>query len=196
MKINLLSIILIIVLLIVGYLHIGVRNKLSNAKEVISTLENNSITYKTNKDSSITATTKTLLIYESNIKALLSENSNLKQQIKKLSNLQSLIGIKYQIKDSFIVEIKDSTRIKDSSVIEKFKYFDYQDNYLTLHGEEVDKNISFSYYYQDSVNIILYKKPLGKWYQFWKWGKKQYLTNVTFKNPKAEAIKIESILVK
>lgn len=196
MKINLLSIILIGLLLLSGWFYIQQKKELSNARDIISVQTDNIMHYKTNKDGTKSAINNTIVVDKSNIKALVGKDKNLINQIGKVSNLQSLVKTTYQIKDSFVVKLKDSLIFIDSLTIEKIKYFDYQDKFLILHAEEIDSSIRFSYYYQDSVSIILYKQPLGRWYEFWKWGKKKYLTNVTFKNPKAEAIKVESIIIK
>lgn len=200
MKINLLSILLIIILLSVAWFHVHsvriLKNKVKNAQNIITLQQNNPITYKVNKDSTISAYTETITSLKSNIKSLEGNNKALTDKVK-LKDLQYLAAIKQHVKDTFITYIKDSIRHIDSLHIEVIKYFDFTDTYLQEHCEIDDSGeVICNYEYNDSVTVLVSLIKDHKWYQFWKWfHSKKSITEVIFANPKSKAIKVQSIII-
>lgn len=112
----------------------------------------------------------------------------------KVKRLETLINTKFKVQSSFKTKIRDTTIYLHDTVFKNNRGFYYADKHLILDCS-IGDSAACKYSYQDSITTVIHQQPAGKWWQFWKWGKKNIYTDVIFDNPNARATYVRSILV-
>ncbi len=167
-----------------------------NAQQIIDKTVNPKLIVVKDSDSTWLAKISTIEATNENLKYLLGENKQLKEQIGgKLSKLQNLIQTEFESNGNFTTFIRDSIIYKDSVHVDHLSVFTYSDKNLTQGCQILNNQVSCQYTYQDSVTAIVYMKKMWKWYQFWKWGKRESTTEIRFSNPNTKATNVKSIII-
>lgn len=123
-----------------------------------------------------------------------SQISDLRSQIGNLKNLQAIINTGLRANGRFSTIVRDST-IYDTVHVRTFAY---GDGFLELRCMLTD-SAACQYSYSDSVSVLVrLQKPANwRWYNPISWfGKKESITQVTFKNPSAQATHVQSFFIK
>lgn len=124
-------------------------------------------------------------VLKENVKEFKELNSELNKQQKDLGikdkDLKSVTQIKSNTIDTFLL-VKHDTIIQHDTISK----YNYEDAYLTLDCIDSNDIILCTYNYRDTASVFIHQKPIGKWFQFWKWGKKENKVDVIFGNPKTK----------
>lgn len=171
------------------------KKELSNAREIISR-QGDTVSHLKDKNGKMFAQVQTTPVTEDNLKRLRDE---LKAEITtvtgKISRLDNYVRAGYQVTGTATVPITDTVYINPAHQADTLQKISVNDGFLNLDCLLSD-SAHCLYTYSDTAKVIVYHLPAGKWWQFWKWGKKVSYTAVQFRNPNAKALEVESIVIK
>ena len=173
-------------------------NKREDGKNAQRLLEQDRIEYYRNRDITITARVNTDEATRKNLELILADNKEIKEQVGKLARLQYYNQSAFSSTGTVTNQVNTEYHLRDSHLLvyDTIRKYHYSDGYLDMNCQDINGLSSCTYAYTDTVETVVFLRPLGKWYQFWKWGKKESLTEVTFSNPNAKPVKVKSVLRK
>lgn len=184
-------------LILIGGSYVGAKQ---DKKRLMSNLEisRDSVKYERNKYGQTVASKRVLAITLKELKdqgeILGLDNKKLKEQVGNLNNLVNRLEGDLVASGSGNTVIRDTVVIVKNEVgqiiqVDSAKVFNWTNNYLTLGGTLIKKDLSLYYLYQTSFDLTTYNKKAG----FLK--KKQLVADITFEDPGARAMNIIALQI-